>query len=204
MRHTFGMRFRNLSITYVENEIYDQTNNSYSLWLARREITEDILLLEGDVLFEPRLLTDLIALPYENTAVVDRFQHFMNGTVILADGNVANAMVTKRDQPIGFDYGSVLKTVNIYRFSYRTMQDDLVPALGDFVAHGQTNDYYEVAICHAIAAGAMRVHVMRTGARAWTEIDTQEDLADAERMHFWPAFAPRTHAGTSLARSSRA
>jgi choline kinase len=204
VRHTFGMRFRNLSITYVENEIYDQTNNSYSLWLARREITEDILLLEGDVLFEPRLLTDLIALPYENTAVVDRFQHFMNGTVILADGNVANAMVTKRDQPIGFDYGSVLKTVNIYRFSYRTMQDDLVPALGDFVAHGQTNDYYEVAICHAIAAGAMRVHVMRTGARAWTEIDTQEDLADAERMHFWPAFAPRTHAGTSLARSSRA
>ena len=133
VRSFFGARFRDVAITYVENEIFDRTNNIYSLWLARREITGDLLLLEGDLIFEPALLIDLLETPYENTAVVDRFQPFMNGTVILAHGNVASAMVLKLDQPPGFDYGAALKTVNIYKFSHRAVSDVLMPALGGYV-----------------------------------------------------------------------
>jgi hypothetical protein len=31
----------------------------------------------------------------------------------------------------------------------------------------------------------MRMHVVRTGLRAWAEIDTVEELADTERMRRW-------------------
>ncbi len=202
VRDAFGTRYRDLAITYVENEIYDRTNNIYSLWLARQEIREDLLLLEGDLLFEPELLTDLLAVPHENAAVVDRFRPFMDGTVILAHGDVASAMVLKRDQPPGFDYGSALKTVNIYKFSYRAVHDELMPALGAYVSQGLTGNYYEIAIARAIAEGAIRLHVLRTGPRAWAEIDTVEDLADAERLRFWPALGPAAHARAGLARSS--
>ncbi|MCI0816522.1 MAG: phosphocholine cytidylyltransferase family protein, partial [Chloroflexi bacterium] len=108
VRSAFGSRFLGLSITYVENEVFETTNNIYSLWLARREITGDMLLLEGDLLFEPALLMDLLDSPYENVAVVDRFRFPMNGTVILAHGDRASAMVLKLDQPEGFDYGPAL------------------------------------------------------------------------------------------------
>ena len=187
VRNSFGTRFRNISITYVENEIFDRTNNIYSLWLARREITEDLLLLEGDLIFEPELLIDLLEVPYENTAVVDRFQPFMNGTVILAHGDTASAMVLKLDQSRSFDYGPALKTVNIYKFSYQAVSDELMPALSAYVSLGLTDHYHEIAISRAVAKGAIRLHVLRAGARAWAEIDTEEDIVDAERMRFWPA-----------------
>jgi len=187
VRSFFGTRFRNVSITYVENENFDHTNNIYSLWLARREITEDLLLLEGDLIFEPELLMDLLEVPYENTAVVDRFQPFMNGTVILAHGDTASAMVLKRDQSRGFDYGPALKTVNIYKFSYQAVSDELMPALSAYVSRDLTDQYYEIAISRAVAKGAIRLHVLRASPRGWAEIDTAEDIVDAERMRFWPA-----------------
>ena len=202
VRASFGTRFRDLSITYVENEIFDSTNNIYSLWLARREITEDLLLLEGDLIFEPELLMDLIDAPYENVAVVDRFQPPMNGTVILARGDVASAMVLKTDQPRGFDYGPALKTVNIYKFSHRAVSGELMPALGDYVSQGRTDHYYEMAIARAVAEGAIRLHVLRTGPRAWAEIDTQDDLVDAERMRFGLPAGLGGRAGAGLARGT--
>jgi choline kinase len=180
-----GMRHRDMKISYVENPIYDRTNNIYSLWLARGAIRDDVLLLEGDLIYDPALLTDLIKAPGENVAVVDRFQPFMNGTVILARGHAADAMVLKRDQSLGFDYGAALKTVNIYKFSYEAISDDLMPALGAYIAQGATDDYYEMAIANAIADQTMRMHVVRTGLRAWAEIDTVEELADTERMRRW-------------------
>ena len=203
VRGSFGTRFRDLSIAYVENEIFDRTNNIYSLWLARREITEDLLLLEGDVIFDPELLVDLLDVPHENVAVVDRFQPFMDGTVILAHGDRASAMVLKRDQSRGFDYGPALKTVNIYKFSYRAVSERLMPALGDYVSQGRTDHYYEMAISRAVADGAIGLHVLRTGPRAWAEIDTVEDLADAEMMGFGLALSLGSRAGARLARPSR-
>jgi hypothetical protein len=58
-----------------------------------------------------------------------------------------------------------------------------------------------MAISRAVAAGTMRLHVLRTGSHAWTEIDTVEDLMDAERTR--PAIGLVDHARIGLARSSR-
>ena len=189
VRNYFGRHFRHLSITYVENDLYDRTNNIYSLWLARHEVTEDLLLLEGDLIFEPELLTDLLEMRCDNATVVDRFQPFMNGTVILARGDTADAMVLKRDQSPGFDYRRALKTVNIYKFCHRAVRE-LMPTLDEYVSEGLTDHYYEMAISEAIADGAIRLNVLRTGRHAWAEVDTPEDLAAAESMRFRQTAAP--------------
>ena len=51
-------------IVYVENPIYDKTNNIYSLYLARNYLLEDdTLLLESDLIFEEEsfdLLQDIL------------------------------------------------------------------------------------------------------------------------------------------------
>jgi choline kinase len=203
VRGAIGPRFAGMTVNYVENELFDSTNNIYSLWLARHEIREDMLLLEADVLFEPDLLTDLIEVPYRDVAVVDRFQPPMNGTVILAHGDRASAMVLKSGQPPGFDYRSALKTVNLYKLSHQTVREELMPAIGGYVAQGLTNHYYEMAMASAIAEGVMQLHVLRTGPRAWTEIDTVEDLMDAERMRFWPALVAGAGAEARLAQPRR-
>ena len=202
VRKYFGTRFGRVAISYVENRLFDRTNNLYSLWLALQEITGDILLLEGDLLFEPELLTELLETRYENVAVVDRFQPFMNGTVIAVRGDTAEAMVLKKDQGEGFPYGAVVKTVNIYKFQHETTRT-LMRFLERYVAQGLTDDYYEIVISRAIEQGSMRLDVLRTEDRAWTEIDTPQDLADAERMRCWPAGAIGTRMAQSAGVESR-
>ena len=45
-----------LEVTFIYNEKYASTNNIYSLWLTRPYVDkEDILLLDSDILFDPRL-----------------------------------------------------------------------------------------------------------------------------------------------------
>ena len=192
VRETIGARFGNVAISYVENEIYDRTNNIYSLWLARRSIVDDILLLEGDLVFEPALLLDLLDAPYDNVAVVDRYDSTMNGTVIQAAGDLATAMVLKADHPPDFDYGSALKTVNIYKLSGRAVRWQVMPYLDEYIARGQTSHYYEIAFARAIADGSLRMHVLGTGPRWWTEIDNVDELRHAQTMTLLPTHRPRS------------
>ena len=45
-----------LKIEYIENPIYDKTNNIYSLALAREKLLEDdTLLIESDLIFDDRI-----------------------------------------------------------------------------------------------------------------------------------------------------
>lgn len=50
-----------LKIEYIDNPIYDKTNNIYSLALAKAELCEDdTLLLESDLIFEDSMLQMLV------------------------------------------------------------------------------------------------------------------------------------------------
>ena len=58
------------SISYIENEIHDQTNSLYSLWLARHALTDGFVVLNADVLFHSQLLVDLVSVQYEDALLV--------------------------------------------------------------------------------------------------------------------------------------
>ena len=76
VEYQFGPNFRNVEITYVYNERFQETNNLYSLWLARDYLDDDILLLECDLVFEDGLLKDLAQVTYPDVAVVDWFRAY--------------------------------------------------------------------------------------------------------------------------------
>ena len=53
-------------IEFIDNPIYDKTNNIYSLALARHELREDdTLLFESDLIFEDSVLDALVQDPRE-------------------------------------------------------------------------------------------------------------------------------------------
>ncbi len=182
VRGHFGSNYRGVSLSYVENPIYDKTNNLYSLWLAKAKLNDDILLLEGDLVFDDQLVGQLVQMDEQNVAIVDRFRSYMDGTVILASGGVAESMVLKADQGPGFDYGPALKTVNIYRLSRETLIEAIVPEMEAFLAEGRTGQYYEAVFSSLIGSGRMNMAVMNTGNSKWAEIDTLGDLRDAQKM----------------------
>ncbi|MEE1149075.1 MAG: NTP transferase domain-containing protein, partial [Alistipes sp.] len=67
-----GDKYKGMEITYVENSVYDKTNNIYSLFLAREHLLEDdTLLLESDLIFESDVVRKIIEDSDPNIALVD-------------------------------------------------------------------------------------------------------------------------------------
>jgi len=63
--------FPHLNFTFVRNDIYDKTNYIYSMYLAREHMNDDLLFLHGDLVFNRKLLHDVLASEDENCATVN-------------------------------------------------------------------------------------------------------------------------------------
>ena len=172
----FGSKFFNVNLSYILNKSFKDTNNLYSLWLAKRYLRDDIILIEGDILFDPLLLEDIKRNPHPNVAVVDRFQPYMDGTVVLPKGGFVDSMILKSQQSTDFNYQTILKTVNIYILSGVAMRDFLIPTLDTWVAQGFTDQFYEAIIAKTIEERNLQLAIHHTGIREWVEIDTIEDV----------------------------
>ena len=62
-------------IQFIDNPIYDKTNNIYSLSLAKECLCEDdTLLFESDIIVEDSVIKDLVDDPRETLALVDKYE----------------------------------------------------------------------------------------------------------------------------------
>ena len=105
-------------IVYVNNPIYDKTNNIYSLALAKDWLCkEDTLLFESDLIFEDAVIDALVKDPRETLALVDKYESWMDGTCVKlsADDDIEAFVPGKKFKFNEID--SYYKTVNIYKFS---------------------------------------------------------------------------------------
>ena len=64
-------KFPELNFTFVRNDIYTKTNYIYSMFLARDYINDDMLFLHGDLVFNRKLLRDVLNSSDKNTATVN-------------------------------------------------------------------------------------------------------------------------------------
>lgn len=131
-------------IVYVNNPIYDKTNNIYSLFLARDYLCkEDTLLLESDLIFEDSLLEELLNDPRETLALVDKYESWMDGTCIkLTADDKIDKFISGKD----FDFkdtADCYKTVNIYKFGRHFSENLYVPFLDAYSKALGNNEYYE-------------------------------------------------------------
>jgi histidinol-phosphate/aromatic aminotransferase/cobyric acid decarboxylase-like protein/NDP-sugar pyrophosphorylase family protein len=178
-----GDTFQDMKVTYIESEKYATTNNIYSLWLARKHLIEDVLLLEADVFFERRLLERMLSHVSGSLAAVSRHQSWMSGTVVSVNksGNI-QALMDAREQGPDFDYSKVFKTANIYLFRADFLCRYFVPHLEAYITAGDIDEYYEV-ILHAMAhRGKHDLRAVQCDDLRWYEIDDEVDRRDAEYL----------------------
>jgi histidinol-phosphate/aromatic aminotransferase/cobyric acid decarboxylase-like protein/GTP:adenosylcobinamide-phosphate guanylyltransferase len=185
IRH-IGRHYKNIDIEYVENPIYNKTNNIYSLFLAKDKLIEDdTILLESDLLFEESILKELLDDDRENLAVVDKYQIWMDGTSVrLDDDDNIIGFYGKRDFKFQ-DVRDYYKTVNIYKFSKEFSQNIYVPFLEAYMKALGVNEYYETVIKVIADLEGTGLKALRLKGQKWYEIDDAQDKANAEIL-----FAP--------------
>lgn len=63
--------FPQAHFTFVSNDIYMKTNYIYSMYLARQYLDDDMIFLHGDLVFNRKLVRDVLSCPDKNTATVN-------------------------------------------------------------------------------------------------------------------------------------
>lgn len=178
-----------LRIEYVENPVYDRTNNIYSLALAKEWLrADDTILLESDLIFDDTMLSLLLDNPQPNLALVAKYESWMDGTMVRIDEdlNIVN-FVPKA----AFRYeetSDYYKTVNIYKFSREFLNDKYIPFLDAYMKALGNNEYYENVLRIITFLGGGDLKALPVGNVKWYEIDDKQDLDIAEAI-----FADENH-----------
>ena len=170
-------------IVYVENPIYDKTNNIYSLALAKDWlIKEDTLLFESDLIFEDAVLDALVSDPRDTLALVDKYESWMDGTCVkIAPDDSIEAFVPGKK----FKFDEIkeyYKTVNLYKFSKHFSVTHYVPFLDAYQSALGQNEYYEQVLRVITMLDDPEIKAKRLEGQRWYEIDDIQDLDIAESI----------------------
>ena len=158
-----------MRITYVLNPRCRETNYIYSIYCARQELEDDILLMHGDLVFGRDVLEGILSSRVSRMTVS------------------STAPLPEKDFKAVLD-GDLIRKVGIEFFEhaaaaqplYFLRKEDWLLWLGkitEFCEAGNTKVYAENALNEL--DGAAEIHAYDTGDRLCGEIDNPEDL---ERM----------------------
>lgn len=183
LKQYLGESYNGLKIEYINNPIYDKTNNIYSLSLAKKELSEDdTILVESDLIFEDSIFDLIVKSEYDNVAVVAKYASWMDGTMVRIDNenNIVNFIPKKafRYEDINLYY----KTVNIYKFSKEFSRDQYIPFLEAYIHALGENEYYEQVLRVITLLDNCDLKALVLGNEKWYEIDDVQDLDIAETI----------------------
>lgn len=169
-----------MEIEFIENKVYDKTNNIYSLYMAKEKLcSDDTILLESDLIFKPEIISKLIEKD-ENLAVVSPFESWMDGTCTLLDENNCITGILDKAHFNWQETKDYYKTVNIYKFSKEFSKNYYVPFLEAYQKAFGKNEYYEQVLKVLSFLSASTLKGLVVSGEDWYEIDDPADLAIAE------------------------
>ena len=171
-RKILGQKYNQCRLIYRLNKKYSSTDNLNSLFIARKDLDGEFILVNGDVLFNKKILTKLIKDPRQNVTVVDS-----SGVV---ETNSMNVRI-KGHQVLEMGRGLKEKSkrvLGMYKFSkegalkYFQIAEDVVKK-----ARGEG-----VQIEEPIKEFLKTEHLFVLDIKGipWQEIDDQNDLTIAE------------------------
>jgi histidinol-phosphate/aromatic aminotransferase/cobyric acid decarboxylase-like protein/CTP:phosphocholine cytidylyltransferase-like protein len=178
-----GNEKNGLRIEYVNNPVYDKTNNIYSLSLAKDKLQEDdTLLIESDLIFDDNMLPLLVSNPQPNLALVAKYESWMDGTMVRIDSDRNIVNFVPKDAFRYEDSRQYYKTVNIYKFSREFSRTKYVPFLEAYTKAVGNNEYYENVLRIISFLNSHDLKALPITSEKWYEIDDKQDLDIAEAL----------------------
>jgi len=161
-------------IKTVTNPYYLKTNTAFSLNLALKHMDDDFILINGDVIFDPRILFDLLNYGKKNCVVVDNSIKLDKEEVKVIAQNGFISRIGKALEP------SECKgeAIGINKIS----RDTILPLSKEFdllEQKGEKNHFFEKGF-DILAHKSCPFGILLTN-KPWTEIDTQEDFDYAKK-----------------------
>ena len=179
IKNRFGSRYHDIKIDYVFNEEYATSGSMYSFAMVQDMIEDEIILLESDLLYEPRALNILLNAGYKNCILV---------TCLSGSGDEVYICTNERQEitklgkkiPHKFKKNAIGELAGLSRFEgnfldlvFKKSQKDIVD--------GEFNYHYEECVFET-SKSTVPVYAVFADDLVWFEIDTEKDLKKAREQ----------------------
>lgn len=163
-------------IHIVENEIYDSTNNMYSLFLTMNYVRgEDFLLMNSDVFHDANIETGLLCSKEPNMVACEYGIFIEESMKITTNSDGAITHISK----LISSEKAFATSIDVYKIGVEA-GDMLFDTCYDIIEEqGNRNSWTEVALDQIFTKVVFRPYII-TG--RWLEIDNHKDLASAEKL----------------------
>jgi 2-aminoethylphosphonate-pyruvate transaminase len=177
IKRKFGNKYAGLKITYVLNEEYYKSGSMYSFSKAKDAINSDILLLESDLLYDPKAIGILLNSGFKDCVLAGKLSGSGDEVYICVDDD---QRITELGKEISCENKkkAVGELIGISKFSKEFLAELFKTAEKDY-AKGEVNRHYEECVL-ATAKSGRPVHGLLISGLIWTEIDNEKDLLRAK------------------------
>ncbi len=174
IRDAVGTQHRGVSISYLANEEFHRGSIS-SLWIARSALSDDVVIMDADVLFHREILRRLVASPFTNCLLMDDTvkQTGEECMVVVAGGRV---IALSKQMPERYDVAG--EGVGFLKVR-RADTAHVIGSLKGYIDQGCWEMEYEDGLLQYFQD--VKVGHEKIGGLPWTEIDFPEDITRAER-----------------------
>jgi len=165
-----------IDVTFIYNEVYETTNNIYSLWLARPFAEgQEVLLLDSDLLYDPQIVARVLAIDASNVLTLIRHELGEEEMKVVTDETGSIKEISKTCNPadaagesLGIEKMGVAYTKALYK--------ELEPMMNK---EHLENVFYERAFERLIPQGHT-YQVLDVTELFSCELDTIEDFENAK------------------------
>ena len=174
IRAAVGAQHRGVSISYLVNEEFHRGSIS-SLWIARSALSDDVVIMDADVLFHREILRRLVASPFTNCLLMDDTvkQTGEECMVVVQGGRV---IALSKKMPERYDVAG--EGVGFLKVR-RADTAHVIGSLKGYIDQGRWEMEYEDGLLQYFQD--VKVGHEKIGGLPWTEIDFPEDITRAER-----------------------
>ena len=171
--------FPSLSFTFVVNNQFETTNNAFSLLQARGEIEgHELLLMDGDIVFDDELIPLLIKSPRQSCLAVRTNGSIGEEEIKVEIDEKQKIVRIGKEIPAAAAFG---ESIGIEKFS----RGDTIKLFSTLekriIKENRVNEFYEASFQEMIDGGS-HIYAVDAGPYRSMEIDTVEDLRAAETL----------------------
>ena len=160
----------NFKIEVVYNALFESTDNAYSLAIGLDKSIGPVIILDGDIVFENNLFKNLYYNKYDNVLLCDNSRApEVEDCKILESGGYATRM------------GKRVSGQSIYTSMIKLGGRVLSDFIEEINRDRQTKEWYSEPLDRILKENNKSVNIIYTGKYYRTEIDTEDDLIQAEK-----------------------
>ncbi|MBS1519043.1 MAG: phosphocholine cytidylyltransferase family protein [Bacteroidetes bacterium] len=181
IRDYMNENFPDLEMTFITNSGYDTNNNSYSLWMTRDLIKDDIILLDSDILFDKKIIGKLISSGHENCLAVNFTDDLDEEQIKVILGENDKVLEIGKEIPVEKSAG---ESIGIEKFSSYFMKELFIILDRKISKENIVNEFYEASFQEVInnKNSGNSIFAVDVSEFSCMEIDTVGDYEKAQSI----------------------